>query len=158
MSTVQNKSRTRGAILGESPILYFDRCIGKEIPEALRRLGMKNVYHHHIHRAIVGDKPTREQQSLFVHNTEDDEWMDYVGSRGWVVISQDYRLQLQPSTLTAIKQHRVRVFYLWGAEAVRIDTMRTFLNARRRIEDMATRNPGPYIFRVSRGGALTKYM
>ena len=142
----------------ESPILYFDRCVGTQIPEALRRLGMKNVYHHHIHRAVVGETPTRDQQTLFLHDTPDDEWMEYVGERGWVVISQDYRLQLQRSTLSAIKQHRVRIFYLWGAEALKIETMRTFLNARRRIMNFAAQNPGPYIFRVSKGGQLSKYM
>lgn len=142
----------------EPPILYFDRCVGTDIPESLRRLGLRNVYHHHINRSIVGEKPSRDRTTLFEHDTPDDEWMDYVGSRGWVVISQDYSLQLEQATLAAIKQHKVRVFYLWGSEAPKAETMRVFLNARARIIDMATRNPGPYIFRVKKSGTLQRYM
>lgn len=144
--------------MGELPILYFDRCVGTDIPESLRRLGMKNVYHHHIHREIVGEQPTRNALTLFEHSTADDVWMDYVGQRNWIVISQDYKFQHEPATLSAIKQHSVRVFYLWGAQAAKVDSMRTFLNGRERIIDMATRNAGPYIFRVQRSGSLKRFM
>lgn len=144
--------------MGESPIFYFDRCVGSDIPESLRRLGMKNVYHHHIHRSIVGEKPGPDGVSLFHHGTRDDVWMNYVGPRGWIVISQDYRFQLEDATLSAIKQHRVRVFYLWGAEAPKVESMRTFLNARKKILEISSINPGPYIFRVRKNGVLKRFM
>jgi PIN domain-containing protein len=119
---------------------------------------MKNVFHHHIHRAKVGLKPEHGRTSLFVHNTEDDEWIEFVGSREWVVISQDYSLHLEDAVVSAIKQYKVKVFYLWGANEKKHETMRVFLNNHDRIVDMATRNPGPYIFRVKKRGPLQRFM
>jgi len=140
------------------PVVYFDRCVGTAIPEALRLLGMSNVYHHHIHRAKVGLKPERDEKTLFGHDTHDDVWMDFVASRGWIVISQDYRLHLESAALTSIKQHGAKVFYLWGAEAPKIDVMRVLLNNYKRIVQFAASNPGPYVLRVKARGALQRFM
>jgi len=74
------------------PIILFDRCVGTAIPEALRLLDMKHVYHHHIQRAKIGKPPLSGKDKLFQHDTKDDEWMAYVAAEGWVVITQDYAL------------------------------------------------------------------
>lgn len=119
---------------------------------------MKNVYHHHIHRVKIGIRPEHGRETLFLHDTPDDEWMEFIGSREWIAISQDYRLHRQPSVLSIIKQYRVKVFYLWGASETKQEVMRTFLNSHRKIIDMAAAHSGPYVFRVKRRGPLERFM
>ena len=137
-----------------SQILYFDRCVGTAIPESLRLLGMRNVYHHHIHRVKVGLKPERGQVNLFRHDTPDDEWLAFVGAKGWVVISQDYSFHLEPAVLSVIKQHGVKVFYLWGADKAKWEVMRVFARRYDDILEAAAGNRGPFIFRVRERGAF----
>lgn len=124
------------------------------MPEALRRLGMTNVYHHHIECVKCNIATTPDRVKLFDHNTADDRWMHEVGALGWVVISQDYKWHREPVVLEAIKQHSVRVFYLWGAGASKWATMRVFARAYDKIVQRAA-GPGPFICRVSESGKLT---
>ena len=119
---------------------------------------MKNVYHHHIHCVkITGFKAERGRERLFQPDTPDDEWMDFVGSRNWVVISQDYSFHRERAVLSVIRQHRVKVFYMWGASERKQEVMRVLLNNFSRIIETA-RNPGPYVFRVKQRGPLTRFM
>jgi hypothetical protein len=138
----------------DAPVLYFDRCVGTAIPEALRLLGMKNVYHHHIHRAKAGLRPEAGQVSLFHHDTPDDEWMAFVGAKGWVVLSQDYSFHLEPAVLSVIKQHGAKVFYLWGADRPKWDAMRVFARQFDRIVKISGTTAGPFIYRVKARGAF----
>ncbi len=117
-------------------------------------LGLKNVYHHHIHRAKVGIKPERGRETLFQHDTPDDEWMAFVASREWIVITQDYSLHRERAVLSAIKQHKAKVFYLWGAQAPKWEAMRVFMNRYKKILDMAAATSGPFIHRVTARGSF----
>lgn len=139
-----------------APILYFDRCVGTAIPESLRLLGMKNVYHHHIHRAKVGLKPEAGQINFFRHDTPDDEWMEFVGAKGWLVISQDYSFHLEPAVLSVIKQHGVKVFYLWGSDKPKWEVMRVFARHYDGILKLSDAKAGPFIYRVKARGAFAQ--
>ncbi|MGQ0651555.1 MAG: hypothetical protein ACT4P4_04670 [Betaproteobacteria bacterium] len=132
--------------------LYFDRCIGTAIPEALRLLDMKHVYHHHIHRAKIGLPVERGKERLFPAEATDDEWMAFVAEKRWIVITQDYKLHLEPAVVSLIKQHGAKVFYLWGAEAPKFDAMRVFMQQHKKIVGLAAAKPGPFIYRVKARG------
>ena len=60
----------------ESLILYFDRCIGKKVPEALSRITCPFQVRWH-------------QGEGFEQGLEDDKWLHTVGEKKWVVISHD---------------------------------------------------------------------
>ena len=136
----------------EAPTLYFDRCIGTAIPEALRLLDMKNVYHHHIHRVKIGLPTEKGKERLFAQEAEDDEWMSFVAAKSWIVFTQDYALHRQPVVVSLIKQHGAKVFYLWGAEEKKYETMRVFMLRYKKILEVAASTPGPFIFRVRSKG------
>jgi hypothetical protein len=138
--------------LEELPTFYFDRCVGTDIPEALRLLGMNNVYHHHIHRAKCGLPIESGRVKLFDHDTRDDEWMAFVGAKKWIVVSQDYSFHREPATLSVIKQHSAKVFYLWGADKPKIAVMRVLLRRFDSMVRVATSTPGPFIYRVKARG------
>ncbi|HTS20830.1 MAG TPA: hypothetical protein VMN79_03380, partial [Casimicrobiaceae bacterium] len=113
----------------------------------MRLLGMNNVYHHHIHRAKIGLPIERGSVTLFQHDTADDEWMEFVAAKGWIVISQDYKLHLEKATLSAIKQHSAKVFYLWGAEERKVAVVRVLLRRLDAITRTAASTSGPFIHR-----------
>ena len=119
-------------------MLFFDRSTGKAIPTALRRLGVM-VEFHGLH---------------FARDAEDDEWLQLVGQWGWFVVGQDYHYHLRPNELATLKQYSVGVFYLWGAQATKWETMRVFARAYDRILAAADSTPRPFIYRVQRTGPL----
>lgn len=62
---------------------FFDRNIGRHIPQALLHLRPPvRVEFHDRH---------------FAPNTMDDVWLTDVGIRGWTVIAQDYKFHTRPS-------------------------------------------------------------
>ena len=56
-----------------------------------------------------------EIDSEFTQTTPDDEWLAKVGAERWIVFSHDRKFHKRLPQRTAIKQHKVGCFYLWGA-------------------------------------------
>jgi hypothetical protein len=123
----------------DEPALYFDRSVGRAMPEALRILRVPNV--------IL-------QEDFFRQDAADDEWLSFAGKHGWITFSQDYAMHREPAPIAAIRAHRVRVFYLWGANATRWEKMRVFARAYDKIIEWATLREGPFVCRVQRDGTL----
>jgi len=137
--------------------LYFDRCVGVGLPNALRMLGLTNVYHQHIDpRLVPGWTWKPGQRELFAVDTPDDIWLSEVGKRGWVVIGQDYRYHERAAECTAIRQHSIKVFYLWGATASKLEKMKAYINAHDDILDAVRTQSGPFVYRISQYGRLTR--
>lgn len=122
-------------------ILFFDRSVGTKIPTALRDYLKPPVQ-------------IEWHQLYFDQQEQDDVWLDQVGTRGWYVIGQDHRYHTKPNELAAIKRHSIGVFYLWGCEAPRWETMRVFARAFDRIVQAAQNTQGPFLYRVDRYGRL----
>jgi hypothetical protein len=122
-------------------ILFFDRNLGRSIPQAFRMLGIPDTIEaHHEH---------------FPHDVQDDVWLAEVGARGWIVVTQDYKFHRRPHELAAIKQHGVGVFYVWGAGATMWEVARVFVAAYDRICEAAS-TPRPFVYRVHKDGRLTR--
>ena len=136
-----------------APFLYFDRSLGKALPEALRILRVPNVVHHHTPPGLIGLPKKRGQSGLFAKGAPDDEWLSFVSARNWVSFSQDYKMHLEEAPLDAIKQHKARVFYLWGSDVTRWEKMRGFARAYGAIIE-ASSQPGPFVWRVTQAGKL----
>jgi hypothetical protein len=136
--------------------VFFDRTVGTSIPEAMRLLGLKNVYHHHIHPAAVGMKPLVGQRGLFKHDIQDDVFLEFVGKRGWIVIGQDYSYHLYDQILDAIKAHKIGVFYVWGANATKWETMRVITRTYPRMLEIAESVERPFIFKISKSGRFRR--
>lgn len=48
--------------------LYFDRSLGKALPEALRLLRVQNVIHHHTPPEIVGLRRRANHEGIFAED------------------------------------------------------------------------------------------
>lgn len=121
--------------------LFFDRSVGRRLPEALRLLRLPVGIEYH--------------QQHFAQTEHDDIWLPLVGAWGWYVVGQDWSYHIKVPELSAIKQYHIGCFYLWGAEEKVWETMRCFARGYDRILNAASSTPGPFIYRVSRAGRLS---
>jgi hypothetical protein len=123
-------------------ILFFDRSIGITVPQLLQTKSLKFPFQVHYH------------QQHFDMNEQDDVWLNQIGQWGWTVVGHDSKYHKKPSELSAIKQYKIGCFYLWGSEAVRWEKLRCFARAYDRIIQAEVNTPKPFIYRVTRLGAL----
>lgn len=98
------------------------------------------------------------KEPLFSEKTSDDEWLGYVGQRGWIAFSHDAKFHLPgyEIEMQAIKQFNVGCFYLWGASAIRRKKALCFLRAYDRIVEAVATTPKPFIYRINEKGLLSK--
>ncbi len=121
-------------------IFFFDRCIGLYVPTELRRRGVEVKIHGEV----------------FKDDTEDDEWLAEVGSRGWVVVGKDYKFHLRANELAAIVQHKVGCFYLGTGHMMKEELLALFRKKYQDIYIAALRTTRPFIFKVPKAGSLAQ--
>ena len=83
-------------------------------------------------------------------------WLPEAGQHGWVVLTHDWKLHINDAERRAIMDFDVGVFYLWGAEAPKWETLRLFTQCYDRIVHRAETTPRPFIYRVGRTGIITR--
>jgi PIN like domain len=83
-------------------------------------------------------------------STQDRHWLTTVGNEGWVVIKRDKRIRTRPWEREALIAAGARTFCLTGAGNYnRWDTLRLLAARWDRIEQVAEKIPGPYIYAVT---------
>jgi len=120
---------------------FFDRTFGVRLPEVLARMSPPMHIRWH-------------QKHGFAQNTTDDEWLAQVGAAGWVVISQDRKFHLVDVELAAIKQHKIRCFYLRCASEHRWISLCNLTRAHKRMINLAETHPPPFIYDMRQNGGL----
>lgn len=124
-------------------ILFFDRSIGRKIPEALKTLKPP-------------DLQVEYHDQWFEMDEDDDIWLPKVAAFDWIVIGQDHHYHLNSPELEAVKQYGIGVFYLWGAEESKWETLRCFARGYDNILHALDRTPKPFIYKVERHGGLNE--
>ena len=131
----------------QSPItLFWDKNIPRPIPRVLRKLRIDQTIIHYAEKF---------QQSNNVQEGGDDNWLNQIQS-DWIVITQDYNFHNRQNELYAIKQHKIGVFYIWGAEERQWEILRCFARAYDRIIETSLSSERPFIYRVIKCGRLYK--
>lgn len=123
-------------------IFFFDRNAGKVLPATLRSMGFPvECYHDHFsdHRIVP-----------------DTEWLEYVGERGWFVVSHDRKLHKRPLELQKLMEHRIGCFYLRPANGTTAEKVELFVRAYGRIFAAAYSTLRPFIFEVQKTGKLRR--
>lgn len=94
----------------------------------------------------------------FPHDMPDDEWLNIVGEKGWVVCSHDAKWQGESAPMKAIQQHKVRCFYLWGASSIGFFKLKSLAHNYDKIIKVCAVEKGPFIYRVTPGNRLNKIL
>lgn len=118
---------------------FFDRNFGTRLPAALNSMKppMRIKWH---------------QEQGFDPRMPDDKWLEVVGQRNWVVLSQDRKFHLLANELVAVKQHKVRCFYLPCASQDRWHSLCNFIRRYERMMDLAWNQAAPFIYELRGNG------
>jgi hypothetical protein len=122
----------------DSPLEFFiDRSLGRHVvPDALRAAGaivhvMADVYGERIGQGLA-----------------DTEWLRDAGENGWVVLMKDDKIRYRPAELEALTASGVRAFCLTNANLRGAEMAQRFVEQLRKIEKIASDQPGPYIYGI----------
>ena len=122
---------------------YFDRNFGTRLPRALAWVKPPvNIEWH--------------QNQRFPQEMPDDEWLEIVGKRGWVVFSHDRKFHSEATETAAVKQHSVGCFYLPCASDSTWDKLSIFVRMFGRILEIAESQLPPYVYDVHLNGRIKK--
>ena len=94
----------------------------------------------------------------FHPKTPDDEWLEMVGSKGWIELSHDAKWQSELAPMKAIQQHKIGCFYLHGANSLGFFKMKSLAHNYDKIKRVCDNEKGPYIYRVTASNRLTKVL
>lgn len=129
----------------EALTLYFDRCVGKHVPEALAQITCPFQVRWH-------------DGEGFPQNLEDDKWLHTVGSKDWIVISHDAKWHREPAATEAITQHKIKCFYLYGANSQMLFKIGSIAHNWAKMKHRISSQKGPFIYRISQRNRLSKIL
>lgn len=113
-------------------MLFFDRSLGRSLPDALALLRL----------------PVRKHDSYFGEQTKDEEWLDHVGQQGWVALTCD-DLTKNQMALAAIADHSVGCFILCDTGSQpRWHAARVIARNWDLIERLMAEEPRPFLYRL----------
>ena len=117
-----------------SPVFFTDRDLGKQFPAALRAAGI-SVETHSDH---------------FAHDSPDEEWLQAVGDRGWIILTHDQRIRYKRNERDAVMVSGLAMFVLVG-KVPHSDLALSFIASMGRVRSFLGRHQAPFIAKVYQG-------
>lgn len=141
MSSAASFRSRRDAARLASLVFFIDRSLGgRVIAEALRAAGAQVEIH----------------DAHFDLEAPDVDWLATVGKRGWVVLSKDARIRRDAFEREALRSARVKAFFLTQQGLTGEEMARIFVTALPGMATRAARQPGPFIYTLSREGVFVR--
>jgi predicted nuclease of predicted toxin-antitoxin system len=86
----------------------------------------------------------------------DEEWLAFVGTKQWIVITRDERIRYRTAQRRAVRRAEVAVFVLAAQGDLRADMLaESFLKALPSVQRILQERTPPLIAKVSRRGEVT---
>lgn len=123
----------------QKPTFFVDRALGPSVVKALQIVGAQVEAH----------------ADYFAPNSPDTEWLPVVSQRGWVVLTKDSRIGLNPLEIYAIAKAQARVFILVSGNLSRQQTAAVFAQALFGMERFTQGNQAPFIAKLYRESRIT---
>lgn len=121
-------------------VLFIDRFLGKKaVAKALREAGAKVEIH----------------DDHLPQDATDEDWLRYVGTRNWVVLTQDDRIRFHSHERQALLQARVRAFVLTAKGLRGEENGAIIVKALPAIQRVLAKHSGPFIAKITRGAGVT---
>lgn len=139
----KSKKRSATSLKSLDEIVFFiDRSLGKKaVAEALRSAGARvEVHDDHLPQ-----------------DAKDEQWLQYVGARNWVVLTQDDRIRFHDHERTALLHARVCAFVLTAKGLRGEENGAIIVKALPAIRRMLSKHQGPFIARITRGADVALF-
>ncbi len=91
----------------------------------------------------------------FAHDAPDEEWLDGIAGRGWVLLTKDGRIRRRVLERAALHRSGVHAFFLGNRQLTGADMARAFERAIPRIEALVAAAEGPVLASVHLDGRVT---
>jgi len=122
---------------------FVDANLGHNLVTGLQDLGYTNIEHIH---------------DTFREGIIDEEWLEYVGKKNYILITKDKGIRKNPKEKSALLKHNIVAFYLGGSQMGIKETSKQLINAWEKMEARAERQhkkgvAGAFIVRP-RGGKI----
>ena len=91
----------------------------------------------------------------FEEAAPDVEWIEKAAAEHWVVLTKDSEIRRHPIERMAIQNSGLRVFSLTRGNWTSQEMAQAFIAAATRIVNLLKKARGPFVARISKGGAIT---
>ena len=115
---------------------FFDNNLSIKLVKGLREFG-EDVQHLKDH---------------FPEETEDSEWLEYVGKNQFTLITRDKRIRWNPAELAALKKFKVGAFFLSSKSLDRCKIIQQLVRHWPRMKEYARKTEHPFAFRIPTSG------
>jgi hypothetical protein len=90
----------------------------------------------------------------------DDEWLNVVGPKGWIVCSHDAKWHHpgEDAAMKAIRQHKIGCFYLWGASSIGFFKLKSLAHNYDKVVKVCQEERKPFIYRVTARNRLQRVL
>jgi hypothetical protein len=126
----------------ESFTFLVEESLGKRLARALVEQGLTAITHV--------DNPDLPR------GINDEQWAKETGEAGWVVLSKDLETRYKPNEREAIVRYKARVIQFTRGNWTGDQMTAAFTLAKKRVEKLLNKQPGPFIARISKKGEITR--
>ena len=95
-------------------------------------------------------------KEIFPEETDDTEWLKYIGEKKLILITRDLRVRQNPVERNALLKYKVGAFFLGGKNLDRCKIIRQVVQNWPRIKEYASKTKPPFAFRIPPKG--TKFV
>jgi len=122
-------------------VIFIDRCIPRGVTQALQLV-----------RTDV-----RWLEDCLAHSAKDSEWLQLVGSSGWLAITRDKKIRTRPGELADLLKYGVGCFILTQKRPLtRWGYLRLIVSTLDQMETHFAGTTRPFIFGINRSGGFTR--
>ena len=137
----KKRSVSNSAASPDVPTLFIDIC----------------AWSHRLRDALDAlDAPYVALTQHFSTNTPDEEWLQEVGKRGWILLTRDERIRRRPNELQAFRNHGVIGFVLTAGNASAADTAALVTRLYPKLIRKAKAAKPPAMFTVTLAGTISQ--
>ena len=146
MASSQSRSKRQSAGKPEQLqlddfILYLDENLDNCQP--ILEVLISSSIQHHRHR------------HHFARGTPDEEWLQFVAERSWVVLTKDKRNRYNQIEREALRRHRVREFYFGSGNFNGEEMAQALESALPQMKTLTRQHTPPLVGSIGRSGHIT---
>jgi len=145
-SKKKSKRRSDSSYIEKQPeklTFFLDRALGK-------RFIVQGLSQHNPEIAV------EVLDDHFEPNASDEEWLRFIGQKGWIAITKDKRIRYRTPALEVIREEKVKLFMYNKGNLTGQQMVEILVKAIPRIKTFIAKHEPPFIVTMTKSGKLLK--